>query len=114
MDLSDYEKRSILAIAGADRESEIMLAQFAAASVTLRDYTGVGLYTHLSIPQTCPSLDVTRWKIEDMPKGHAFHPDLEAGAGLILWLKDGYITCLESYAFGGDWPSYECLFKLAV
>jgi len=112
--LSEFERQAISVIARGDPQREILLAQLGAASCASRDYTGIGLYTKLLVAPDAPKLQEHRWKIEDMPKGHAIHPDLVAGAGLILWIKDGVITCLESYTYGGDWPQDESLFRLVV
>ncbi|MEG3193964.1 hypothetical protein SNE32_17215, partial [Lysobacter sp. D1-1-M9] len=101
-------------IALADRQQETVLAQLAKTMCASRDYTGVGLYTELQVDPSVPKLDEARWKIEDMPKGHAEHPDLPAGAGLILWVKGGYISCLESYTYDGSWPKDESLFRLTT
>ena len=112
--LSDFEREAIATIALADSQREIVLAQLAMTTCASRDYTGVGVYTELLVDPSAPVLDEARWKIEDMPKGHAEHPELPAGAGLILWVKDGYITCLESYTYEGSWPQDESLFRLAT
>jgi len=113
-ELSAYERRAIEVIATADPQGDVILAQLAAAKCASRDYTGVGLYTDLAVKPGAPLLDEARWKIEDMPKGHAEHPELPNGAGLILWVKDGYISCLESYTYDGSWPQDESLFRLAT
>lgn len=112
--LSQFEHDAIATIALIDPQREIVLAQLALATCVSRDYTGVGLYTKLRIDPAAPKLDEARWKIEDMPKGHAEHPDLSAGAGLILWVEEGYISCLESYTYDGNWPNDESLFRLTT
>src|SRR5687767_13103546 len=104
MQLSDFERKFIAFIAETDPQRDVILEQLQRASVTSRDYTGVGLYTELSVPAAAPKLDEARWKIEDMPKCSGEHPDLTAGAGFILWVKGGYIVCLESYTYDGNWP----------
>jgi hypothetical protein len=113
-ELSAYERRAIEAIAARDPQRDVILAQLATARCAAREYTGVGLYTDLAIDATAPILDEARWKIEDMPKGDAEHPDVPHGVGLILWVKDGYISCLESYTYEGSWPQDESLFRLAT
>jgi len=112
--LSEFECKAIASIALTDSQREIVLAQLALARCASRDYTGVGLYTELQVDPTAPKLDEARWRIEDMPKGNAEHPDVPAGVGLILWIKDGYISCLESYTYEGSWPKDESLFRLAT
>ena len=113
-ELSAYERRAIEAIASSDLQGDVILAQLAATKCASRDYTGVGLYTELVVEPGAPLLDEARWKIEDMPKGHAEHPELPDGAGLILWAKDVYISCLESYTYDGSWPQDESLFRLVT
>jgi hypothetical protein len=114
MQLSNFERKFIATMAKPDRQREIILAQLQVATVASRDYTGVGLYTELSVPESAPLLDEARWKIEEMPQCSGEHPDLPAGAGFILWLKAGYISCLESYTYDGSWPTNEDLFRPAV
>lgn len=112
--LSEFEREAIAAIARRDRQCDVVLAQLAAATCIERDHTGVGLYTKLVVDPSAPKLDESRWKIEDMGHGFAEHPSLPAGAGLILWLRAGYIVCLEAYTYEGDWPDDEALFRLAT
>lgn len=113
-ELSGYESEAIAAIAASDSQRDVILAQLAKAACVSREYTGVGLYTELYVDPSAPALDEERWRIEDMPKGHAEHPELPAGAGFILWVRDGYIRCLESYTYEGRWPQDESLFRLAI
>jgi len=114
MDLSQFERTFISALAQPDPQREILLAQLQVAAVVSRDYTGVGLYTELTVPQTAPRLDEARGGHEDMPQCSGEHPELPSGAGFILWLKDGYISCLESYTYDGSWPANENLFRPAA
>lgn len=112
--LNAFEHHAIEAIAGHDPERDSLLAQLVLAELISRDYTGVGLYVHISVPATAPRLDLARWKIEHMPAGYAEHPLLDAGAGLIVWLENGLISCLECYTYEGDWPSDESLFRVTT
>jgi hypothetical protein len=109
-----FEYQAIAALAGIDPEREILLAQLAVAEAVSRDYTGVGLYVDISVPATAPKVDSTRWMIQDMLRGHAEHPALAAGAGMIVWLRDGVIRCLECYTYEGDWPDDESLFRVMI
>ena len=112
--LSKFERDAIAAVAASDAQRDILLAQLAQATCASRDYTGVGLYTELSVSPDAPKLNEARWKIEDMPAGHAEHPDIPEGIGLILWVKDGHISCLESYTYDGRWPDDESLIRPAT
>ena len=114
MELSPYELEAIRTISLDTSYHEILLAQLAKARCGAREYTGVGLYTKILVDAAAPKLNIDLWKIEDLPKGYAEHPDLAAGVSIILWLKDGYMTCLESYSHEGDWPKNESLFRIAT
>jgi len=112
--LSKFEQDAIRAICASDARRDVFLAQLASAKCKSREYTGVGLYTNLVVCPDAPKLDESRWKIEDMPTGHAEHPDVPAGIGFILWLENGYIECLESYTYDGRWPDDESLIRPAT
>ncbi|MEA9554857.1 hypothetical protein VC273_02610 [Xanthomonas nasturtii] len=113
-ELSTFERQAIATIAIFDPQREIVLAQLAKTTCVSRDYTGVGLYTELQVDPTAPKFDDARWKIKDMPKGHTEHPELSSGAGLILWIKAGVISCLEAYIYEGRWPQDKSLFQLTT
>ena len=112
--LSQYEFEAITQLARSDKRTEILLRQLEKALCVSRDYTGVGLYTKIYVDPTAPKLDENRWQIQDMPKGHAEHPNVPSGAGIILWIEHGYITCLESYTYDGNWPNDESLFRVSA
>ena len=112
--LSLYEVEAIKVVSSSGNQSEILLAQLVKAQCASRDYTGVGLYTNIIVDSTAPTLNLDYWKIEDFPNGYAEHPELPAGIGIILWLKDGYMTCLESYTYEGEWPKNEALFRVST
>jgi hypothetical protein len=114
MDLSALEKQILNTMARADRERRAMEGQIGAAAVISREYTNVGFFTKLSVPDDVASLDLGRWRLEDMPSGFAYHPSLTAGASFILWIKEGRIVTLEGFTNDGDWPADEAAFRVAV
>jgi len=71
-------------------------AQLATATVRSRENTGAGFYT---------MLDVQRASMgpvggERLRKGPEVKIDgFKHGMGFILWLKDGYLDCLEGYSY---------------
>lgn len=113
MDLSDFEQRVLDALVKSDPERETLQAQLAEATVLNRDYSGVGLFTKLAVPESAPRLQDPGRYIEKIPKLHLEHPDLTAGAGAMLWLTNGRADTLECYTYDGDWPSEEGLFEIA-
>jgi hypothetical protein len=102
------------AIAAGDRERTVMERQIKSLRLLKRDLTGVGFYTTFEMPEDTDRLDLDRWKIEDMGHGFAHHPGLPAGALFILWIRDGRIVTLEGYTAGGDWPTDEENFRVAI
>jgi hypothetical protein len=114
MELSGLEKQLLNVMAQADRERPIMEGQIAAATAISREYTNVGFFTKLSIPDDVAILDLGRWKLEDMPSGFAHHPSLTAGASFILWIKSGRLVTLEGFTNDGDWPADEAAFRVAI
>ena len=111
--LTDLERSVLLAMAEDDSEREALLRQIETARVVDRDYTGVGLYTKLAVGAEVPRLKTPNRSIEDYPKLSLIHPELEVGAGVILWLADAKIDTIEFYTFAGDWPKNETAFEIA-
>ncbi|MEN8215561.1 MAG: hypothetical protein ABFS56_04145 [Pseudomonadota bacterium] len=112
MNLSEFELYVLDALIKGELEEELIRSQLNGATVTKRDYTGVGLYTDIKANPNCRTLSKSNWYIEETPKIHLEHPELEAGAGALLWLKYGYISTLECYTYDGDWPKDESLFVI--
>ena len=73
-------------------EKATLTAQFAAATVRSRENTGVGFYT---------GFDVVRASLAPLTGERMRHggwakiDGLENAMEFILWLKDGYVDCLE-------------------
>jgi len=114
MELSDFEKNVLAALIESDSEKEIILSQLRGATVIDRDYTGVGLFTKIRVSENTPLLSKSNRYIEDAPKIHLEHPELEAGAGVILWFEEGKVSTLECYTYDGNWPKNELLFTICA
>ena len=109
MELTGLERAAIESILACPMDGmDILRRQFASASVVKRDYTGVGFYTQLSVPQSLPS----------MPKRPELHEAIfHRGAArvksdpeeLILFHlladKAGYLCQLEAVTTLHDWPN---------
>lgn len=93
--LSDLERNVLFALVENDPERETLLRQIESARVTDREYTGVGLYTKLAVNPGVQRLTTMSRLIEEYPKLGLIHPDLEAGAGVILWLDEAKIDTIE-------------------
>lgn len=99
---TEFELRVLHTLVRGDPEERLLSDQIASATVTSRDYSGVGLFVNFEIPAAIPRLKTSNRYIEETPKVHLHHPALSSGAGALLWLKDGLISTLECYAYEGQ------------
>jgi hypothetical protein len=91
-----------LLLAGDDPVLAILREQFHAAEIFSRELTGVGFYTHYSVPDD----------IQRLPGAHSFFfgdveaaiPSLQHGAGFLLRVTDGALDFLEGYTYDEPWP----------
>jgi hypothetical protein len=73
------------------------------ASVTKREFTGVGFFTEFAIADHAS----IRRDLPDATLGNvrAELPGLEHGAGFLLFIRGGVVTMLEGYTYVDDqWP----------
>lgn len=77
--------------------------QLAHASISSRELTGVGFFTHFAVPHEAPvRRDLASAELLDVG---ARIPEIEHGAGFILFVRDGVISMLEGYTYGNTpWP----------
>jgi hypothetical protein len=112
-EFSEFEVRVLHAIVQGDPEI-VIRSQLDGAIVKNRDFTGVGVYTQIQVLENSERLRWSSRYIKETPKLHLEHPELPAGAGVLLWFKDGYVATLECYTNGGrQWPEDESLFTIA-
>jgi len=114
MELSKFELMVLEALIETDPEKETIKQQLANAVVIDRDYTGVGLFTKIGISESSPIFSKSNRYIEKTPKTHLAHPELETGAGVLLWFEDGKVSALECYTYEEDWPENESLFTISA
>ena len=77
--------------------------QLAHATVTKREFTGVGFFTEFAIAEDAP----VRRDLPDATLGNAGAelPGLQHGAGFLLFIRGGVVTMLEGYTYADDqWP----------
>lgn len=77
--------------------------QMAHATITNREFTGVGFFTEFSVSEDAP---VTR-SLPDMTLGDvaAESPSLEHGAGFLLFIRNGVVSMLEGHTYDEPWPA---------
>jgi hypothetical protein len=78
--------------------------------VTQREFSGAGFFTYLEVPKEAPRIQMTgRIYFGDV---HAQLPNLNNGAGFVLFIKDGKLELLEGYTYGEPWPDRIDTFSL--
>lgn len=78
----------------------VLRAQLAVASVSSREFTGVGFFTKFAVPPTIPRLAVGR--LAPLGDVNADVPGMQHGAGFVLFFKDGALDCLEGFSYGAE------------
>ena len=91
-----------------------LTAQIESARFVTRDWTGVGFYVHIAV-----STDLEPINLDDFG-GHwpldgpfLISDDIKHGGDSLLWGKDGYITCIEMYAYGDSFDEILESFELS-
>jgi len=92
-------------------DREVFLQQLRNCQVVSRENTGCGFYTTLKVDShVLPSESKERQLVQG---AHVSCPELEHGAGFILYIQDGYLHMLEGYTFVDDqWPENVSSFKV--
>ena len=108
--IAPLERAVLELLLSRDEEGyETLRAQAATATAAHREMTGAGFYTDLSVDRTLPA--APRHVGNPLGHGHDFGDDayaeiegLEHGAGFVLWLEDGWLSCLEGFSYAEPWP----------
>jgi hypothetical protein len=80
---------------------ETLRRQLSYATVSRREFTGVGFYTNFAVPIDAPvRRDLPNTEIGDVS---VELPELKHGAGFVLFVRDGVIAFLEGYTYDEDW-----------
>lgn len=88
---------------GDDPVLEDLRLQHQAATATSHDYTGVGFFTDLMVPNEL-SLKKGRMDFE-ITDVHAILKGLESEVSFVLFIRDGRLNLLEGFTYGeDDWP----------
>ena len=77
--------------------------QLAHASVVKREFSGVGFFTHFSVPAGAH----IRRDLSDCQFGSigADIAGLRHGAGFLLFVRDGGVSFLEGFSYDEAWPA---------
>jgi len=80
----------------------LLKQQLELCEVVKREFTGVGFYTKFRIPNDALGVSGLDTKFGDVI---GIFPDLQSGAGFLLYVKNGILDMLEGYTFGEPWPT---------
>ncbi len=69
-----------------------------------RDYTGVGFFLHFSLPSDAVAVPDSAGDSTPIPGPEIVSPQLDSGAGTVVFLTDGRIDCIEIFAYGNHFP----------
>jgi hypothetical protein len=111
-DLTHFE-RAVMhkLLAGEDEILAILRDQLTLASVNERQMTGAGFFTRFTVPKAARLLPINRpLKIGDVK---AKMPELDYGAGFLLYIENGLLHMLEGYSFEEPWPERVSTFELS-
>jgi hypothetical protein len=94
----------------ADRD--VFLKQLDNCQVVSRENTGCGFYTALRVDR---HIAPSEFKERELIQGvHVSCPELQHGAGFILYIQNGYLHSLEGYTFVDEqWPEKISSFQVS-
>jgi hypothetical protein len=102
-DLSPLE-RDILQWIVARAKSHSLKEQVARAKVAARQHTGSGAYVDLWVPPDSPEVPAIELSGNPLDGPTIESPALEAGAGSLLFVKDGRLSLIEIFSYGSSFP----------
>jgi hypothetical protein len=100
---TDFEQTVLqMMLSGEISELKILREQLSKAIVSKREFTGHGFFTDFSIPADAPRLQrKARITIADVS---VEFPTLKHGAGFVLFIDEGEMSCLEGFCYDETWP----------
>lgn len=102
-ELTPLERAVLYEILSEDSaEHQTLRRQIEFAQVSRRDSTGVGFYTYISFENGI--LPIENRQEFSMGNVYAEIGEDKISVGFLLYVKNGYLDCLEGYTFEGPWP----------
>jgi hypothetical protein len=93
---------------------EDLSAQIVSAKLVKRKWTGAGFFVDIEVSKVLPSINMNNYKDGWPISGPDIQsPDIEGGGGSILWGENGYLGCIEMYAYGSRFNEQVSVFHLA-
>ena len=85
----------------------LLRAQLDRATVTSREFTGVGFFTELEVPEDVPRAPLGERVVFDGGPGEGVGAEFEGlahGAGFIVFIEQGRLKMLEGFTYDEPWP----------
>lgn len=111
-DIQDLERHVMeMLLAGENPELELLRQQYRASQVKSRELTGCGFFTYFAVDKSVASpIGHTNLQLGDVD---AVIPNLEHGAGFVLFIENGYLDVLEGFCYDDSWPASVSGFTLS-
>ena len=111
-ELSEFERRSLeKLLEGEHRLLGALRLQLEHCRVRSRDLTGGGIFVELDVDHAVSSADGP-WPTSPIRNVGCKFEHMNHPVGLMLFLHNGYLSMLEGYAYGEDWPPQGTKFEL--
>lgn len=111
-DLQDLEQNVMeMLLAGENPVLEVLRLQYRSSQIKSRELTGCGFFTYFAVDQSVAvPIRAASLQLGDVD---AVIPNLEHGAGFVLFVENGYLDVLEGYCYDESWPTSVSGFTLS-
>lgn len=94
--------------------NERLTAQVESARFIKREWTVVGFYVYFDVSHELSPLDLKDFNGWPIGGPNIRSPDVHYGGGTMLWGwdREGYINCIEMFAFGDQFNEHVRVFSL--
>jgi hypothetical protein len=89
---------------------QVLRGQLAASTVSSREFSGTGVFTHFAVPAQCSRVTPPDFELSDVTFELL---DTENGGGVVLFVSSGAIEMLEVYLHTDAWPEPAILKSVA-
>ena len=113
MKFTTFELSVLESLITGDREESILREQLSQATVSNREFTGIGVYVDIFVPENSLKIELSNRYIEGTPMAYLKHPDLNPPGDAKLWFTKWKISTLEMLTLGGEpWPNDVSKFEI--
>ena len=107
-------ERAILEHIAKDYSIDSLTRQIHSATLKERNHTGHGFYIYFRVSKVLPRIEAGDIGEEKVIHGPFINSKgVDIGGGCLIFLQDGYIDCLEMYAYGDRFNEHISEFELS-